>query len=201
LYLLALCAAAPLLDAAAADPKGPSLADYKAKEAEKAKNASAAAANEGKMAAVNKVTDMMENLQHQVLEEGEKEAATYDKFACFCKKMTNEKTKAIAKGKTAKGDLEASIKKLSTERDNLDKKIDGLNADIKSAEKAMAKLQATSDEALALYEKNEADLSAAIYGVTEAIKVLKSSKAPSLVQVQRQPGKRPLSQHGRRPQL
>jgi len=171
LYLLALLAGASLLDAAAAPPKkdGPSLDDYKAGQAKKAEDASAAAANDGKMAAVKKVTDMMENLQHQVLEEGEKEAATYDKFACFCKKMTNEKTKAISKGKTAKGDLEASIKKLSTERDNLDKKISGLNADVKAAEKAMAKLQGTSDEALALYEKNEADLSAAIFGVTEAI--------------------------------
>ena len=46
---------------------------------------------------------------------------------------------------------------------------------IEDAEKKMEKLKAESDEALALYEKNEADLSAAIYGVREATKVLTST--------------------------
>merc|ERR1719375_1218786 len=48
----------------------------------------------------------------------------------------------------------------------------------------MEKNKAKSDEALALYEKNEADLSAAIFGVREATKVLKASGKASLVQLQ-----------------
>merc|ERR1719506_941184 len=126
----------------------------------------------------------METLQEQVIAEGEKEAATYDKFACFCKDMTRKKTKAIKKGRDEKEELSAAIEKLSLERDELDKKIAGLNTDIEKAEKDMATAQAESDKAFALYEKNAADLTAALYGVREAIKVMKASQTPSLVQIQ-----------------
>merc|ERR1719313_2329789 len=71
------------------------------------------------MAAVNKVTEMLEDLQQQVIEEGEKEAKSYDKFACFCKDMTNKKTKAIKKGRDEKAELSALIEKLQKERENL----------------------------------------------------------------------------------
>jgi chromosome segregation ATPase len=169
---------------AADPPKRPTLDEYKAGKAKAAENKTATAAQEAKMAAVNKVVSMLDDLQAQVIAEGEKEAATYDKFACFCKDMTKEKTKAIKKGKDQKAELSAEIEKLSKERDDLDDKIAGLNSDIEKAEKDMAKLQATSDKALAVYEKNAADLSAAVYAVTEAIKVLKSSKSPSLLQFQ-----------------
>jgi len=162
----------------------PTLEEYKAAQAKKAENKSAIAAKDSKMAAVNKVTAMMETLQEQVIAEGEKEAATYDKFACFCKDMTRKKTKAIKKGRDEKEELSAAIEKLSLERDELDKKIAGLNTDIEKAEKDMATAQAESDKAFALYEKNAADLTAALYGVREAIKVMKASQTPSLVQIQ-----------------
>merc|ERR1740130_864800 len=111
---------------------------------------------------------MLESLQQQVVTEGEKEAATYDKFACWCKDMTNEKTKAIKKGKDQESELSTEIEKLSGERDDLDKKIGGLNEDIEDAEKDQAKLKGESNDALAVYETNAADLEAAIHGVTEA---------------------------------
>jgi len=182
-YLFAILACASFTDAA--DPKkGPSLQDYKDQKAKDAANATAEGANDAKMAAVNKVTEMLENLQHQVLEEGEKEAATYDKFACFCRDMTKEKTAAIKKGKDQRAELSSEIERLSKERDDLDDKITGLNNDIEDANKKQAARQAESDEAFALYEKNEADLSAALHGVREATKALKASGSASLVQLQ-----------------
>merc|ERR1740138_1338712 len=48
----------------------------------------------------------------------------------------------------------------------------------------MKKATEKSDAALKVYTTNEADLKAALYALTEAIKVLKSSKTPSLVQLQ-----------------
>merc|ERR1740138_674010 len=136
------------------------------------------------MAAVDKVVSMLEDLQLQVLAEGEAEAATYNKFACFCKTTQKEKSEAIKTGKDDKASLSADIKKLSKERDDLDDKISKLAAEIKKAEGEMKKATEKSDAALAVYKTNEADLKAAVYAVTEAIKVLKSSNTPSLVQLQ-----------------
>merc|ERR1740138_368036 len=48
----------------------------------------------------------------------------------------------------------------------------------------MKKATEKSDAALKVYTTNEADLKAALYALTEAIKVLKSSQTPSLVQLQ-----------------
>merc|ERR1719333_595014 len=136
------------------------------------------------MAAVDKVVSMLEDLQLQVLAEGEAEAATYNKFACFCKTTQKEKSEAIKTGKDDKASLSADIKKLSKERDDLDDKIADLQDKIKKAETAMKKATDKSDAALAVYKTNEADLKAALYALTEAIKVLKSSKTPSLLELQ-----------------
>merc|ERR1719262_1786629 len=95
------------------------MADKEAREAAEAK----AAAKEAKMAAVKKVVNMLEEIREQVLAEGEEEAKTYNKFACFCKDLTSEKSKAIEDGEDAKTDIVAKIEKLEDKRDDLDKKM------------------------------------------------------------------------------
>jgi hypothetical protein len=136
------------------------------------------------MAAVDKVITMLEDLQLQVLAEGEKEAATYNKFSCFCKTTQKDKTDAIKTGKDDKASLSADIKKLSDERDALDVKIATLADEIKQAETRMKEATVASNAALKVYTTNDADLKAALYALTEAIKVLKSSQTPTLVQLQ-----------------
>merc|ERR1719215_1411685 len=87
------------------------------------------------MAAVDKVVSMLEDLQLQVLAEGEAEAATYNKFACFCKTTQKDKTQAIKSGRDDKASLSADIERLSKERDELTKKIAQLQEDIKKDHK------------------------------------------------------------------
>merc|ERR1719460_3191063 len=136
------------------------------------------------MAAVDKVVSMLEDLQLQVLAEGEAEAATYNKFACFCKTTQKEKSEAIKEGKSEKESLSADIKKFSKQRDDLDKKIAKLAAEIKKSEGIQEKATTASDAAHKEYKTNEEDLKAALYALTNAIKVLKGSNTPSLVQLQ-----------------
>merc|ERR1719311_1341361 len=99
------------------------------------------------MAAVDKVVSMLEDLQLQVLAEGEAEAATYNKFACFCKTTQKDKSSSIKTGKSDKTSLTADIKKFSKERDDLDDKISKLAEDIKKTEDEIKKATEKSDAA------------------------------------------------------
>merc|ERR1719207_297843 len=80
---------------------------------------------------------MLEDLQTEVIVEGKAEAKTYDKFACFCKDMTNEKTDAISAGDDMVADLTASIEQGTSDRADLDVEITELNTKIDKLEKAM----------------------------------------------------------------
>lgn len=163
--------------------KGPSLDDYKSDKEDAVDDKQAAAAAEAKMAAVNKVVNMISDLQKQVLAEGEKESATYGKFACFCKDTTSEKTGAIKKGTDQQSSLTANLGKLQDKRNDLDSDIKKLTKEIEELEKAMKKATKERKETLAVYEGNEADLSGALEALQGAIEVLKSSKNPSLMQL------------------
>jgi len=163
---------------------GPTNAEWKASQAKTADDKAAQAANEAKTAAVNKVVSMLEDLQAQVLAEGEAEAATYNKFACFCKTTQKAKSEAIQTGKDDKTSLTADIKKFSEQRKNTDTKIAQLEDDIEKAEKNMKEATDKSNAENAVYKTSEVDLNAALASVTEAIKMLKGSKSPSLMQLQ-----------------
>jgi len=162
----------------------PTLDEYKDKKAEEKAAAGAVAAKDAKMAAVDKVVSMMEDLKAKVLAEGEAEAQTYNKFSCFCKDTTAEKTAAIKKAEDEVAALSTTIETLASERDELDTLISTLEADIAEAEKIMAETDATRKADLSVYEKNAADLSGAIVALESAIKALKASAKPSLVQLQ-----------------
>merc|ERR1719421_2348499 len=153
--VIVVCAIVALAHAA---EQRPSNEEWKAKQAEAADEKAAAAADQSKMAAVDKVVSMLEDLQLQVLAEGEAEAATYNKFACFCKTTQKEKSEAIKTGQSDKKSLQADIKKLSKERDDLDDKIAKLQKAIKKAEDEMDKATKKSDAALKVYTTNAADL-------------------------------------------
>lgn len=168
---------------ALADDPRPTKKEWEDKQNAKRAKADAAAAKEAKMAAVNKVVSMLEDLQKQILEEGEAEAATYNKFSCFCKDTTKEKTDAIEEGTDQKSDLTAKIEKLSDKRDNLDKKIGKLNGEIKDLEKEIKEAKKERADELKVYKANAADLAAALEALEGAMKVMRQSKGPSLVEL------------------
>jgi len=160
------------------------LDEYKQGKQDAKDDKAAAAAKEAKMAAVNKVITMLEDLSAQVMAEGEKEAAGYNKFACFCKDSTKEKSDAITKGEDDKESLISRINSLSEKRDDLDEKIEELTEDIATAETELAEAASERKATLGVYEKNAADLEGALGAIDGAIDVLKSSKTPAFVQLQ-----------------
>jgi chromosome segregation ATPase len=163
----------------------PTLDEYKANKEQEAADAEEARKNEAKMAAVNKVITMLEDLQAQVLAEGEKEAASYNEFACFCKDTTQEKSEAITKGTDDKEALTTTINDLSEKRDELDDKIAELEGDIEEAQSELDKATKERHETLQVYEKNAADLEGALAALDGAIDALKASKNPSFIEINR----------------
>merc|ERR1719473_1820033 len=81
------------------------------------------AARGDEVSPVEKVITMLEDLQTQAITEGKAEAKTYDKFACFCKDMTEEKTWDIEDAQDMISDLTATINQLSADREDLDNTI------------------------------------------------------------------------------
>merc|ERR1719460_1678413 len=104
---------------------------------------------------------MMEDMQTAVVTEGKAEAKTYDKFACFCKDMTNEKTDAIKAGQDEVETLTADIEELTAKREKLDEEIAEFLKKIADVEAKMAEAQAERAKTLAEYEVNAADMTGA----------------------------------------
>merc|ERR1719421_639066 len=126
----------------------------------------------------------MEGLRTKILAEGEEEAHTYDKMACFCKDTTAEKQAAIEDGENKKEELMSQIAELTEMRDELDETIKSLLEEIKAAEEEIAKATEGREKEKALFEKNSADLISALEALDAAIASLKSSKPASFLQLQ-----------------
>merc|ERR1719217_692825 len=89
-----------------------------------------AAAASDEVSPTEKVVTMLEDLQTQVVMEGKAEAKTYDKFACFCKDMSEEKTWDIE-------DAQDTINELSADRTEQDGVIAESTATIETRTKTM----------------------------------------------------------------
>eukprot|EP00418_Pyrodinium_bahamense_P018267 CAMPEP_0179124918 /NCGR_PEP_ID=MMETSP0796-20121207/59055_1 /TAXON_ID=73915 /ORGANISM="Pyrodinium bahamense, Strain pbaha01" /LENGTH=733 /DNA_ID=CAMNT_0020823599 /DNA_START=79 /DNA_END=2281 /DNA_ORIENTATION=+ len=178
--LFAIAAVAACQLAAAAGVHRPSYDEWKGIKANKTAAVDAAVAKQKKMAAVDKVISLLEDLQTQVLAEGEKEAATYNEFACFCKDTTDEKTEAIQRGQDEMGFLDTEIESLEQQRGGLDTTIAGLLDGIRSEESLMQQAQDKRSKQNKVYSVNAADLQAALDALDGAIKSLNAQSVAAL---------------------
>merc|ERR1719364_337427 len=92
------------------------------------------AAQGAKVTPMEKVIGLLKDLSAKVAAEGKKEAAAYDKYACFCKEQADEKLYNIEKSEAKIADLKAEIKELDGE-------IAVLNGQISDLSKTISKLE------------------------------------------------------------
>jgi len=129
-----------------------------------------------KVTPMEKVIGLLKSLSAKVTADGQKDAAQYDKFACFCKEQADEKLYSIEKSdakieklKAEIQELDSAIAELNSEISDLAKKISGLEADIKKKTETREK---EHDEYLAKAK----DMNEAIGACKAAIAALKDSK-------------------------
>jgi chromosome segregation ATPase len=128
---------------------------------------------------------MIRDLQTQVGEEGTAEAKTYDKFACFCKSKTDEKSGAIEEGQTKVETLVAEIEKLTSDRATLDEDIANLEAEIAGYQGQIETATALRADETKTFEAALMDMNKAVSSLERAIAALKASgDHTAFVQVQ-----------------
>jgi DNA repair exonuclease SbcCD ATPase subunit len=139
-------------------------------------HASARSHEESKVTPIEKVMELLKNLQKEVEAEGQAEAKAYDKYACFCKEQADEKlymieksTKKIAKLDAKIKDLEADIAELNAAIKDLATEIERLTGEIDEAASVRAKAHAA-------YLVVDADTVGALTAMEGAIAALKDAK-------------------------
>jgi hypothetical protein len=136
-----------------------------------------------KVTPIAKVITLIEDMKTDVEEDGKAEATEYDKFACFCKDTTLEKSDSVKKGTDSIHELSADIADKTAQKSE-DK--EELKERKKDQESMAADLQSTvvrCAKEKAEYEAEAADLSKAINSLKDAIKALKDSKPESFLAI------------------
>jgi hypothetical protein len=119
---------------------------------------SGAVATDSSDSPVEKVIKMLETLQTETVVEGKAEAKTYDKFACFCKDMSEEKSEAVTEGSDRVAELEATIARLNSFRTEQEQTMAEANKaldDVAAMEKAGKDKRAKEHEQ---FKKEKADV-------------------------------------------
>jgi len=129
---------------------------------------------------VEKVINLLTDLKDEVTTEGAAEAATYDKFACFCKDTTEEKSLAITTGRDEIDSLSAEIGEDTAEKVKKSTELQEAKVKLETLNREIAENKALWDKEKAKYESTAADLSKAISSLEKAIDAMKDSKGAFL---------------------
>jgi hypothetical protein len=131
---------------------------------------------------IRKVVTLLQKMEKDVTEEGEKEKALFDKYMCWCKTSGGDLSASIASSETSISDLGASIK--ATEAKNAQAKEDlaTAQADRSAAKTAMAEATAIREKEAATYAALKAEYGANILAITKAVAALEKGAYTSFLQ-------------------
>jgi len=145
-----------------------------------------ATANGANVSPIAKVIELLTDMKNEAAAEGVSEAGTYDRFACFCRDTTVEKSTSVTNGQDTIESLSADIAEKTATREE---KADEIQERKKNQEELATTLEETKvrlAKERAEYEVTEADLSKAISSLENAISAMDSSK-PGFLEVSAKP--------------
>merc|ERR1719171_520505 len=122
-------------------------------------------ANAGQMSPIEKIIEMISDLQAKVIAEGEDAQKTYDEYSEWCEDRSTKLGFEIKTGKANKAELEATISEETSTIAELETKIEELSNDIKTDESDL-------DAATKIREKENADFKAEESELLEVISML-----------------------------
>jgi len=131
---------------------------------------------------VESVMKLLTRLREQTIEEGQVEAKSYDKFACFCKEQSDEKQYSIKTKSEHTALLGAEIKALDAEVTKANQEVFASRKQVESLKKVCHAEQEVRDKTFAAYMLERTDLSQSVSECAEAIEKIKAGTSSSLVQ-------------------
>merc|ERR1740130_806176 len=125
---------------------------------------------------MEKVITLLKGLSNKVAADGAKDAASYVKFACFCKEQADDKLYSIEKSTAKLASLKAQIKELDSAIAQLNSEISTLSKKISGLETEIKEITNKRDKEHAEYNVKAKDMNEAIGACDAAIKALRDSK-------------------------
>lgn len=129
------------------------------------------------------VIQLLKDLSVQAKQEGETEAATYQKFTYWCKKSDRKLHRAIKKEKKGIAGYEDTITGLKGDIETLGEDIATVAKEIEAQETAGAKAKEKRDGENAFYKKEYVNLDETIVAVDDAIEVMEETQGGALMQL------------------
>jgi len=121
---------------------------------------------------IEKVIQMMADLEAKIIGEGKESQKTYDEFAEWCEDRSKDLQFEIKTGKANKADLEATIQKETANSDALTAKIEDLSADIAEDEAELKKATGIREKENAAFLAEEKELKEVIDMLQRAVAIL-----------------------------
>mmetsp|Transcript_51170 Transcript_51170/g.112125 ORF Transcript_51170/g.112125 Transcript_51170/m.112125 type:complete len:707 (+) Transcript_51170:103-2223(+) len=133
---------------------------------------------------VEQVINMMAGLQAKIEKEGKDEATLYEKFGCFCRERTDQKSDEIADGAATVGDLTGELATLVSDRDTTNTDIASSESSIKSEQRTLEAENADWEDKVSKFNRDHDDLQRGKRECDDAIALLKAARPDgALVQV------------------
>lgn len=121
---------------------------------------------------LDKVVDLLEDMQKQLQRDGNADEAAHAKFKCYCDKNTQQKTEAIENAQAAIEQLTATINSNAAKIGKTEVEIKNLKESIASGEESLTQAQALRDEEAANMHQEDVEMAAAIESLKAAVVIL-----------------------------
>merc|ERR1719486_1145001 len=126
---------------------------------------------------IEKVVQMLSDLEQKIIGEGKTCQKTYDEFSEWCEDRSKDLQFEIKTGKANKADLEATIEKETANSDALSAKIDDLSGDIAEDEAELKKATGIREKEAAAFAAEQKELKEVIDMLQRAIAILEKEMA------------------------
>merc|ERR1719353_2501496 len=136
-------------------------------------------ASAGEASPIEKIIEMISDLQAKVIGEGEDAQKTYDEYAEWCEDKSTKLGFEIKTGKANKAELEAAISEETATIAELETKIEELSNDIKTDESDLDAATKNRDKENADFQAEEKELLEVISMLERATSILSKEMAKS----------------------